>query len=88
MNNKEQGERMAKIETDIAWIKSTNVQQNKDFKELKQIMTSFVETAPEKFACKETEKKVEKISLTLAKWSGITITIIALINLVFAYLKI
>lgn len=70
-NRNEMGERMAKIETDINYIKDS-------INDIK----IFVSKADERYACKQTEKEVEHIKITMAKYIGGATVLFVIVQIV------
>lgn len=80
--NKKQQEEFGMMKQDIKWIKETNIAQNKDIKSIKDSLVKFINTAPEKFACKDTEKKVDILAKKWAWASGAIALLLIVIQIV------
>jgi archaellum component FlaC len=78
-------ERLKKVETDITWIRDTNINQSKDIQEIKNTLNEFVNKSVGLFACKETEYKVDRLE---KKWSYVAGAIAVLMILVQVLLRI
>ena len=79
-------ERLRNVETDVVWIKETNIKQSQDISEIKNNLNKFVTSAPKCYASKETENKVDKLINWKYYVTGAFAVILLIIGLIINYL--
>ena len=80
-------ERLRNVETDVVWIKETNIKQSQDINEIKNTLNQFINDAPKCYASKKTEEQVERLLNWKYYVMGGFAVIIIVIGIIINYIK-